>query len=772
MPYILFPERLGKESIKDVGGKAANLAELVNAGFPVPEHFTVTVEAYNEFVRSNRLHEQFTEIISKIDFQNVESLKENCQKLRDLILNARMPSLIYEHIASAYKKLSMLPETREIPIEMLRAGRESVFVAVRSSAVVEDIAKASSAGQYESILNVKGVDQLIDAIKRVWASLYTDRATYYRYKNQQPIETAIGVIVQRMVQSEKSGVAFTVDPTSPVKGANRIMIEATWGLGEAIVQGQVEPDMYFVDKTTGQILEKKVGHKILQTIRDQKTGETIKTNIPQELQDVQVLSDEEILTLAAYCKKIEEHYNFPQDIEWCAERGKIYIVQTRAVTTLQEHEEKVEERGAEQKERKVILQGFGASPGIARGVVKVIHDLNEMGKIEKGDILVTTMTSPDMVPAMEKSTAIVTDQGGATCHAAIISRELGIPCIVGTRSATTTLHDGDKIIVDATHGAVYLDTGETVAEIKPETTQVSAYLATPLTTATELKVNLAFAEGAERVAGEADGVGLLRLEHLLTKSGMHPFEYIAEGKSAELEEIIFEEVRKIASAFYPKPVWVRTFDGRTDEFRHMTGGEKEPHESNPMLGWHGIRRDIDDPSLFKVEISALARAFKSGLKNVCVMLPFVISAEEVRAAKQIISQIEPGLRVGVMVETPAAALSIEEICKEGIDFISFGSNDLCQLTLGIDRNNDRLIPKFNELHPAMKYQFEHVIKICKEHGVKTSICGEAPSNYYEIVEFLVRCGIDSISVNIDAIGKVRSWIARAEQRIILEHARK
>ncbi|MBU5575370.1 MAG: phosphoenolpyruvate synthase [Candidatus Aenigmatarchaeota archaeon] len=763
--YVLFPEKLGKENISEVGGKAANLAELVNSGFPVPEHFFVSVSAYNEFVKFNGLHEKFSEILKSIDFQNISSIKENCEKLRRLILEAKMPREVYEQIASAYKKLSLTSEAREITgIEMLRAGREPVFVAVRSSAIVEDIAKASSAGQYESILNVRGEQELISAIKKVWASLYTDRATYYRYKNNQPLETAIGVIVQRMINAEKSGVAFTVDPKNPKEGANKILIEGTWGLGETIVQGQVEPDSYYVDKISGTILEKRIGKKLIQTIRDPKTNETIKIDVPTDKQNIQVLTDDEIVRVAAYCKKIEEHYNYPQDIEWCIEKGKIYIVQTRAVTTLKEIEKR-EVTGF----GKELLRGLGASPGIARGIVKIIHDLNEISKIEKGDILVTKMTSPDMVPAMEKSSGIITDQGGATCHASIVSRELGIPCIVGTKEATSILHDGDKVIVDAIHGIVYEDKGAEI-NISPISISQEPIVSTQLIpTATEIKVNLAFAEKLEHLPNITDGVGLLRLEHLLTKTGVHPFEYINQGRESELEEILINEIQQIAAAFYPKPVWVRTFDGRTDEFRHMTGGEKEPQEANPMLGWHGIRRDIDDPRLIKIEISAIIKLHNLGLTNVAIMLPFVISAEEVRKIKKLISELNAPetLKIGVMVETPAAALSIEDICKENIDFISFGSNDLCQLTLGIDRNNDKLISKFNEMHPAMQYQFKHVIDICKKFGVKTSICGEAPSNRYDIVEFLVKSGIDSISVNIDAIEKVRFWVARAERKIEL-----
>ena len=740
MPFIA----TAKDSItiKDVGGKGFNLVKLINAGFPVPEAFFITANAYEKFVEENELKEDIFGIVEKINFDDVKSLQSASEEIKKIIEGAKMPEEIRNEIIDTYKKLYGAPA---LNLDFLKP-MDMPFVAVRSSGIMEDIEKASSAGQYETFLNVKGEENLIKAVLKCWASLYTARVIYYRHKNNQPQDTSLCVVVMRMINSESSGVAFTIDPTNPVQGANHIVIEACWGLGEMLVQGKVEPDRYIVDKTSGDILEKIIGNKITEMVRDPMYGITIERNVLKDRTNAQVLSDYEIVALAAYCKKIEQYYNFPEDIEWAIERGRIYIVQSRAVTTL-------EEKKTEAVKGTPILEGYGASPGVASGTVKIIKDLSEIGKVQKGDILVTRMTSPDYVPAMEKSAAIVTDEGGITCHAAIVSRELGVPCIIATKKATQVLKDNMKITVDASHGKVYAGEIQIKEEKKEEAN---------MKTKVQIKVNLAFPESAEKAAPHADGVGLLRLEHMLTRTGMHPIEYIRQGKADELTQIIYDGVGKVAKAFYPKHVWVRSLDARTDEFRNMKGGENEPKEDNPMLGWHGIRRSLDEPEILKAELKALKKLHEEGLDNVIWELPFIINVSELRKAKEIAKEMGAPSNFGIMVEVPACALTIEEFCKEGIVFASFGSNDLTQTTLGIDRNNERLISIFDEMHPSMQFLFKHVIEVCKKYKVESSICGELPSNRKDAVEFLIKANIDSLSVNLDALDKVREQASEIE----------
>lgn len=759
MPFVLTPKDIKKAEVSVLGGKGMHLAEMINGGFPVPEAYFITAGAYKEFIEINKLRPKIMQVINASDLTSIDSLRNASEKIKEVIMGAAYPLAVRDAILRAYRDMTY-GYVKGAAIELIKAGTDKPFVAVRSSSVLEDIAKTSAAGQQDTFLNVRGEQELLDSVKKCWASLYTARSIYYRHKENQPQDTSICVIIQRMVNSESSGVSFTVDPINPVDGENKIVSEACWGLGETIVQGQVDPDRYIVDKTTGQILDKRIGNKKIMRIKDPYSGKTVIRDVPDNKRQMQILTDEQIVSLSAYCKKIEQFYKYPQDIEWGVERGKIYILQSRAVTAL-EKKEAVAERA-----ETPLVTGYGASPGIATGIVKIVKDLEELNKISQGDVLVTTMTSPDMVPAMEKSVAIVTNEGGSTCHAAIVSRELGIPCIVGTTNATEILQENQKITVDAYHGKVF--SGEAVIEAKP----VEA-ISEGVETVTKIKVNLAFPKTATpELAAKVEGVGLLRLEHMLTKAGMHPIQYVREGRSSELTQIIVDGVGQVAKVFYPKPVWVRSLDARTDEFRNMKGGELEPREPNPMLGWHGIRRSLDDTDIIKAELEAMKQLHEQGLTNVVVMIPFTYDVSELRRAKEIAQAIGYTGAFGIMVEVPSCALSIEEYCKEGIDFISFGSNDLTQLTLGLDRNNERLIKMFDELHPGMKHMFEYVIKTCRQYNVETSICGEAPSNREDIVEFLITTGIDSLSVNIDAIDKVRAHVSKFEKTLLKQLMKK
>jgi pyruvate,water dikinase len=767
MEYVLWFEQLNKESGSVAGGKGANLGELVKLKLPVPQGFVVSTRAFDNFLETNRINEEIQQLIDNCDVDNTEQLLTTSRKIKDTIVSQEYPAAIRTELIEAYRELSFTNQiVTQKAIELIAAGREYALVAIRSSATTEDLPTASFAGQQASFLNIKGIREYLDAVKKCWASLYEPRAIFYRAKHGFT-HASIAVIVQRMVNSEKSGVIFTVNPTT---GEDVVVIESTWGLGESLVLGEIQPDSYIVSKD-GKILEKKIGKKERMRMRDYATDSTVEVAVAKNRVEAQVLTEQEILSLVNYSLAIEKHYQKAQDIEFAVERGRIFILQTRAVTTEVKKEEAREISG------EPILKGLAVSPGIATGTVRIVHGLEDISKVEQGDILVTTMTSPDMVVSMSKSAAIVTDQGGTTCHAAIVSREMGIPAVVGTQTATQVLNDGQMITVDAYKGLIYA--GEMEVE-KPEEAGVSeeaGEVEIPkefekiITTA--IKVNLAFPERVEAVAKRVDGVGLLRIEHMITKAGIHPAKLVKEGRVDEYIQILLDGIRPIAKAFYPKPVWVRTLDARSDEFRNLEGGEEEPKEDNPMLGWHGIRRSLDEPELLKAEFEAMKKLHEEGLTNAHIMLSFVISVEEFRKARAVAEEVglPKTVSMGIMIETPAAALTIKDFCKEGIDFVSFGTNDLSQLVLGVDRNNAKIAGLFTETHAAVKKMVKYVIKVCKSYNVESSVCGEAPSNIPQFVEFLVRAGIDSISVNIDAIDKVRANVIRTEKKLLLEALR-
>jgi pyruvate,water dikinase len=747
---VLWLSDVDKNDIPLVGGKAANLGELLRAEIPVPDGFIVDARTFRDFIEKAGLKEKIYKILENLDVEKTEELNEASKKVRELIENAEFPEDIEKEIKNAYR-------------ELCEQEGEEVYVAVRSSATAEDLPDASFAGQQETYLNVSGEDEVVEKVKKCWGSLFTPRAIYYRIqKGFRHEDVSIAVVVQKMVNSEKSGVMFT---SHPVTGEKLCIIEAIFGLGEAIVSGMVTPDTYVYDRVKRKLVDVKVSTKNFMLTR--QDGKTVKVELDDAKANERVLSDEEIERLVTFGELIEEHYGKPQDVEWAIEKGKVYIVQSRPVTTIKKERE-VEEV-AEVGE--ILVKGLGASPGIGSGKVKVILGEDEISKVEDGDILVTVMTTPDMVPAMKKSAAIVTDEGGMTCHAAIVSRELGVPAVVGTKNATKVLKDNMIVTVDGERGVVYA--GEIWEEKEEKVERVEAYA--PIITATEVKVNISIPDAAERVAKTgADGVGLFRIEHMVLGLEKHPMKYIKDGEVDKYIELIAEEMRKVVKAFYPKTVWIRTIDAPTDEFRAMEGGEDEPIEANPMLGFRGIRRDLIEEEHFRAEMKAIKKLVDEGYTNVGIMLPLITHPSEVRRAKQI--AIEEGLPLdkiefGIMVETPAAALIIEDIIKEGIDFISLGTNDLTQYTLAVDRNNENVAHLYDETHPAVMKLIERTIKVCKEHGVKTSICGQAGS-YPHVVEKLVEFGIDSVSANPDAVQTIREVVARVERKLMLEKLRK
>ncbi len=774
--FIKWFEELKKEDVPLVGGKGANLGEMTQLGIPVPPGFCVTAEAYKYFVENVKvedgrtLQEWIMDVVSRTNVDDSKELLENTAKIREKIISMDMPKEIAAEILEAYHQLSQ------------RFNKDAVYVAVRSSATAEDLPDASFAGQQETYLDVYGDEDVLKNVQKCWASLWTARATFYRAKQGfDHRRVYLSAVVQKMVNSKTSGVMFTANPVT--NDRSEIMINAAWGLGEAVVSGAVSPDEYIVKKGTWEIKEKYIAKKEVMYVRNPETGKgTVLVKVADflgpEWVEKQVLTEEQIIEVAKMGAKIEEHYGWPQDIEWAydADDGKLYIVQSRPITTLKE-EVKTEEAEMTE-EMKVLLKGLGASPGVGAGKVVILLDVSEIDKVKEGDVLVTTMTNPDMVPAMKRASAIVTDEGGRTCHAAIVGRELGIPTVVGTKEATKVLKDGMLVTVDGTRGVVY--EGIVKSLVKKEEEEKAAgqvvVAGAPLITATEVKVNVSMPEVAERAAATgADGVGLLRAEHMILGIGAHPIKFIREGKEEELVNKLVEGIRKVVEAFYPRRVWYRTLDAPTNEFRELPGGEEEPEERNPMLGWRGIRRGLDQPELLKAEFKAIKRLVDEGYDNIGVMLPLVSHPEQIRKAKEIALSVglvpHKDVEWGVMVETPASAIIIEDLIKEGIDFISFGTNDLTQYTLAIDRDNERVFKLYDETHPAVLKLIRDVIQVCKKYGVETSICGQAGSDP-KMARKLVRMGIDSLSANPDAVELIRKVVYREEQRMMLEAARK
>ena len=777
---VVWLSELSKNDIPIAGGKGANLAEMYNADLPVPPAFIVTAQAFVTFLRESGLKDKILEVVNSIELENTAELEAKARKVREMIVAADMPEHLGEEIVDSYSNLGI--DKRDVGktpahelLKLAETKGQEVFVAVRSSATTEDLSTASFAGQQETFLNIKGGKALIEAVQKCWASLFTARAIYYRTKKGFSHETSyIAVVVQRMVNSDKSGVMFTINPLTNNK--EEIVIESVFGLGEGIVSGTIEPDSYVIGKKKLDVVKRRLGLKKLAFVKDME-GRTIKEELPEDKQNEEVLTLAELKSLANYGLEIEEHYKWPQDIEWAIEKGRVYIVQSRPVTTVEKEAKKIEIEG------KVLIEGLAASTGLAYGIVKIIHDLKELHKIKEGDVLVTKMTNPDMVVTMQKAKAIVTDEGGLTAHAAIVSREIGLPCVVGTKNATHVLHEGAIVTVDGTNGKVYegkVEVAEKKKEEKPAAPKpaLAKMLIPPEVREafeiakkrkeggegkTLVKVNCDLPDVAERAAATgADGVGLVRIEFIIAKGGVHPAEYIRKGEPDKYSELLANGIERIAKAFQGKSVWVRTSDIRTDEYRNLDGASSEPEEDNPMLGWHGIRRGLDDTEILRAEFKAIKMLHDKGYNNVGIMLPFVIRTEEVKRAKELCREIglEPRHQVefGVMIETPASCMIIEDLCSEGIDFISFGTNDLTQLTLGIDRNNERLARLYDEMHPGVLRLLEMVISVCKSYNVKTSICGQAGSRA-EMAQFLAKKGISSISANIDAVKLIREAIS-------------
>jgi pyruvate,water dikinase len=784
---VIWFEGLRKTDIPSVGGKNANLGEMINAGIPVPPGFAITAFSYKKFIEETGISAKIYEIIK----ENVTNPNDPAQyeiasrKIRQLIESTPMPRDISEAIKSAYEELCK------------RLNFKDVFVAVRSSATAEDLADASFAGQQETFLNTRGLNEVLEKTVKCWSSLFTPRAIFYRTEKGFAHEKVfISVGVQKMVNSRAAGVMFTMNPVTG--DLEHIVIEGNHGLGEAVVSGAVTPDDFVVEKRTLKVIERRIAKKTVQYVRDPNTGKTVHAEVPADKQSQPCVNDDEIQKLAELANRIEQHYGKQQDIEWAIDRdlafpGNIFIVQSRPETVWSQKAAEVlgiEAEGSKPTEAlKVVVKGIAAGKrGFGIGRAKVVLNTEEAAKVmQKGDILVTGMTDPDFVPFMKLAGAIVTDKGGVTCHAAIVSRELGIPCIVGTETGTKLMITGKEYTVDSRSGVVYEGsqaalTGQLSAAAGATASMQGfsggAYQYVPVT-ATKIYMNLGVPEKIEDYKDlPFEGIGLMRIEFILASYiGEHPVYLIETGRSQEFVDKLADGISTVARAIMPRPVIVRFSDFKTNEYRDLKGGEKyEIVEANPMLGWRGCSRYISEwyEKAFRLECRAIKKCRKEwGLKNVWVMLPVVRTVWEAKKVLEIMREegLERSLdfKVWFMAETPSIAILADQFSKL-CDGFSIGSNDMTQGILMIDRDSERLgqMGYFDERDPAVERIIAHLIKVAHESGVTVSICGEGPSNLPDFAEFLVRAGIDSISVNNDAVVATKRLVASIERKLTLE----
>jgi len=770
---VLGFDRLGRGDVAFAGGKGANLGELTAAGLPVPPGFVVGAAAYAAFCEDTGLRGRIAARLADLNVEDTEALQRASAAVRAEIEDEALPEWLAKRILGAYEDL--VGEQLDAP------------VAVRSSATAEDSESASFAGMNETLLNVCGAEALLDAVRACWSSLFGARTIYYRAKRGfGQADMDIAVVIQRQIQSTRSGVMFTIDPASGAR--DRLVIEGAFGLGEAVVSGSVSPDRYVVLKDGLKIDQREVRRKEL-AIVSLPGGGTETRELDDEEGNRPVLSDAEVRTVAELGVRIERHYGSPQDTEWAFDAdGDVWMLQSRPVTTAGGAAmAEAGERGEE------LVHGLGAAPGEASGAVRVVSAREQAGDLREGEVLVTHMTAPDWVPLMRRAAAIVTDSGGMTCHAAIVSRELGIPCVVGTGKATEKLRDGETVTVDAGTGVVSAGdsrsskpgkSDQTTPGVRPlspsglQRTNADGGAAGPVT-GTRILVNLSEPSQLQRVAAlDVDGVGLLRAELMVVEAldGVHPRALLEGGEGELFVERMAASLDKFAAAFAPRPITYRTIDFRSNEFRGLQGGERfEPEEANPMIGYRGALRYMHEPDLFELELRALARVWDGGHENLHLMLPFVRTPREVAACREMIEDAgllaHQNFELWVMAEVPSVLFHLPRYADLGVAGISIGSNDLTQLLLGADRDSELVAEVFDERDRAVTEYIARLLDKAHELGLRTSICGQAPSVHPGYAELLVRGGIEAISVNIDAVDRARRLVAAAERRLLLEKAR-
>ena len=755
--YIRTLDSLNHKDGDIVGGKSANLGELLNAGLPVPGGFAITTTAYKELVIETESKNQIHDLLNNLDMDDFDSINSCSAQIRELIEKIPLPEALISEIQSSYRSLG-----------------DDIEVAVRSSATAEDLPSASFAGQMDSFLYIKGIENVLKSVKKCISSVFSSRAISYRHeKNFDHFIVLASVTIQKMLDPESAGVMFTLNP---VTGAtNEIYIEGSWGVGETIVQGKVDPDSFIVQKPELNISSRNINTKKLMTIRGATQGKfsiadrasATEIDVPLDIQNKPSIDDNTVKLLSDYAVKIEKHYNKPMDIEWVLEKNshQIFIVQARPETV----------HSKPQNNNEIILKGIGASSGVSFGPVNVILDIKNTTSFINKQVLVTQMTTPDWTPIMKRASAIITQSGGATAHAAIVSRELGIPCIVGAKDATNILKTRQEVTVDGSTGCIY--DGKVEIQNKSETQSSSFESESWPITATQIYMNLSSPDLIDKYKFlPFDGIGLMRLEFLIAdKISKHPLKIIEDNESDKFVNELFNGINKVASTIFPRPLVVRFSDFKSNEYRKLEGGEKyEPHEENPMIGWRGISRYIspDYQPAFRLECKAIKKLRDAGMSNVWVMLPFARTIPEVKETLKIMQ--EEGLersddfKVWLMAETPSLVIQADDFAKL-CDGFSIGSNDLTQLMLGVDRDSELLhsLGYFNERDPAVLKAIKSLIRAAHDNDITISICGQAPSLYPDFAALLVKEGIDSISANPDSVIRTRRSVAGAERKELL-----
>jgi len=777
---------VGAGDVAEVGGKGANLGELRRAGFRVPPGFVVTSSAYLAALTGAGLRERvLADFRSLVEIDEPEDRRAPAAALRQLVAALPVPGELRSAVAVALDRLG--PDTA---------------VAVRSSATAEDAAGSSFAGAHATVLGVVGVSEVVEAISTCWASVFTDRAVAYRLDRHELGEPLVAVVVQELVPAEAAGVAFSEHPGG--LDPDLVVVESARGLGESVVSGAVEPDHDEVDARTWSVRRHHAGRQT-QTLslsggRVERTGQGDPLERP-------VLDEPTVVRVARTVRAVAEHFGRPQDVEWAVVGGELFVLQSRPITTLPGSTGATRNGSGTLPPRDRpagTLVGLGASAGLATGPVRIVADPRHPAGFARGDVLVAHRTSPDWVPLLRRAAAVVTESGGTTCHAAIVSRELGVPCVVGVHDATTLLSDGDTVRVDGTVGTVEIGTVEIggvppavaredgpapvvfeVVPAGPATSRAVSVLgdrsvpaAVTSVTATRIEVNLAVVDGAAAAAAlPVDGVGLLRAEVLLVDAldGVHPAALVASGGADRFVDRLAEAVAAVAAPFGRRPVRYRSTDLRSNEFRRLEGGEHhEPREENPMIGYRGCARYVADPTMFRLELEALARV-REHHPGVQLMIPFVRTPWELERCMALVDEsplgADRGLQRWIMAEVPSVAHRLADYAALGVDGVSIGTNDLTQLVLGVDRDSGVCAELFDPADAAVLATISEIVERARAAGLATSLCGQAPSDDPAFAEHLVRAGIDAISVTPDAVGALVRAVSAAEQRLVLEGVR-